>query len=259
MDLSKFFSEEELERPYFLTGAGVSLESGIPTFRGNDAGAVWNKLDVSMGTLNFFKEDPVTSWTNYLERFDKVAKAVPSSSHMLIKDIEKEREGTVIVTQNVDGLHTVAGSKNVYEVHGSFRYVRCSKHRCHNGSPDGLIATEDVSFDKFRIHKTLETIPKCPICDSLIRPHVLWFDESYLSHNAFGFQSAINALEGVTVVMALGTSMQVAIASYIKQWSIDYLGIRMVCVDPFVSDCAIPGVKLIKAPANDFLKTVFSR
>lgn len=256
MKTELYLSEKELRNPYFLTGAGISLESGIPTFRGNDKDAVWSKIDVSTGTLSYFKENPVLSWERYLERFDKLSLALPSSSHKLIKKIEDERSGTVVVTQNVDGLHTLAGSKDVYEIHGSSRFFRCSKHKCSYGSPDGLIKSEDVSLSDFRLHKTVDTLPRCPACKSIIRPHVLWFDESYLSHNSFRFQEAIDRVEDATVIIALGTSLQVSIGSYIKEWS-DYIGIRMICIDPFLSKTPMKGVELYNISSNDFLTKYF--
>lgn len=251
-----YFSDRELSKPYFLTGAGISLESGIPTFRGNDKDAMWNRVDVYTGTLAFFKENPVQSWQKYLERYDLALLAKPSTSHNLIRKIEEERDGTAIVTQNVDGLHTLAGSKNLYEVHGSFRFFRCSKHKCDQGGPNGLIKSSEVCFAQFRVNPSLETIPACNLCGSIIRPHVLWFDESYLDHNAYRFQDAINSLDEATIVIAIGTSMQVSIAAYIKQW-VDYLGIRMICIDPFLKDTPIKGVELYNISSNKFLTKYF--
>jgi NAD-dependent SIR2 family protein deacetylase len=251
----EILSTKELIKPYFLTGAGISLESGIPTFRGNDKDAVWKKTDVSTGTLSFFRKNPVESWKIYLDRFSKINAAKPSTSHILMAQIESKVEDITIVTQNIDGLHLAAGSTKVYEVHGASRYFRCSKYGCEHGAPRGLIHYNDVDFSSFIANPSLESIPRCLSCDSIIRPHVLWFDESYEGHHAYMMQEAIDRLESASVIVALGTSLQVSIAERIEEWK-DYLGIRMILVDPFIDPSMVPkGVELVQSTANDFLKS----
>ena len=106
-----------------ITGAGISLASGIPTFRGSDKGAVWAKDVTELGTYRYFRQDPVGSWSWYLRRFDAVQGARPNPAHKALTAIEEwqlARGGEFrLITQNIDTLHEAAGSVNLIKVHGT--------------------------------------------------------------------------------------------------------------------------------------------
>ena len=124
-----------------VTGAGVSLASGIPTFRGTDPGAVWKRDVTELGTNRYFEEDPAGIWSWYTSRFDIVLDKQPNPAHRALAAIERwqvARGGRfLLVTQNVDPLHERAGSERLVKVHGSADRVRCSRHRCVHGAPHG--------------------------------------------------------------------------------------------------------------------------
>ncbi|MBK9032779.1 MAG: hypothetical protein IPL61_16170 [Myxococcales bacterium] len=131
-----------------VTGAGVSLASGIPTFRGSDPDAVWARDVTELGTNAYFQRDPVGSSRWYLARFGGLAGAAPNAAHVALAQLERSREARggryLLVTQNVDGLHAAAGSRALVEVHGRADRVRCSRLTCALGAPRGSIARADV-------------------------------------------------------------------------------------------------------------------
>jgi NAD-dependent deacetylase len=144
-----------------LTGAGVSAESGLATFRG--AGGLWEGHRVEeVATPNAFRRDPALVWRFYNARRARLREVQPNAGHHALVLLE-DRFGAdhfTLVTQNVDGLHRAAGSRNVLEVHGSLRRVRCT----------GCGKVED------RGTEPLDELPRCA-CGHLLRPDVVWFEE----------------------------------------------------------------------------------
>ena len=131
-----------------VTGAGVSLASGIPTFRGSDPDAVWATDVTELGTNRYFQDDPAGSWAWYLARFGRLADVAPNAAHHALAALERWQRGRggefLLVTQNVDRLHAAAGSEALVEVHGRVDRVRCSRQTCALGAPRGSIARADV-------------------------------------------------------------------------------------------------------------------
>lgn len=132
-----------------VTGAGVSLASGIPTFRGSDPGAVWSRDVKSLGTHRYFREDPAGSWRWYLERLGALADKAPNVAHTALAVLERwqtNRGGAfALITQNVDLLHERAGAVTLYKVHGSCDRVRCATESgCEHGAPRGALPFDAV-------------------------------------------------------------------------------------------------------------------
>lgn len=144
-----------------LTGAGVSAESGIPTFRGKDG--LWNKYrPEELATPQAFLRDPELVWKWYSWRMKLVFEAKPNPAHRALAELEKRGILKTLITQNVDDLHERAGSKNVLHLHGSLRTVRCTGCEI-----------------EFEVTKPPEVppLPTCSRCGSLLRPGVVWFGE----------------------------------------------------------------------------------
>src|ERR1044072_1968045 len=198
-----------------VTGAGVSVASGIPTFRGNDPGAIWKRDVTELGTRRYFESDPVGSWRWYLERFDRVADARPNAAHHAIVELERWQPARdapfLLVTQNVDTLHEQAGSTAMVKVHGSADRVRCSREGCALGAPRGSLPRSSVDLAAFRPEPALVPLPRCPSCGALLRQHVLWFDETYDQHADYQIERVIAAAEEAEVVLFAGTSFSVGI------------------------------------------------
>jgi NAD-dependent deacetylase len=151
------------ERIAVLTGAGVSAESGVATFRG--AGGLWEGHRVEdVATPFAFQRDPVLVWRFYNARRANLQTVRPNPGHHALVALEERigPERFALITQNVDGLHRAAGSRHVLEIHGSIARVRCTK--CN--------LVED------RAGEILEELPHCGKCGHLLRPHVVWFHEA---------------------------------------------------------------------------------
>lgn len=181
-----------------FTGAGVSAESGIPTFRGGK-GAIWRKYRIEdLATPEAFISDPARVWRWYVWRMKLVMNAKPNPAHETLALLEKEGMIEAIITQNVDGLHQRAGSKRVIELHGSIWRVRCVNIGCGN---------------RFRISGPPKEIPpKCPKCGSFLRPDVVWFGEP-LPQDAWS--EAVDLANKSDLAIVIGTSGVVYPAAYI--------------------------------------------
>lgn len=202
------------ERVVVITGAGVSVASGIAPFR-KSPDAVWEQNLTERGTLRYFLDHPSEAWAWYDQRFSDLTDKEPNSAHEALVQIERwcisEEIEMTLITQNVDRLHLKAGSENVIEIHGRSDRARCTSHHCDLGSSKGSIDRRKLSFDLFKLKPTDENLPCCPQCQSLVRPHVLWFDETYDSHQDYQYTKAVHALENADLIIAIGTSFSVGI------------------------------------------------
>jgi NAD-dependent deacetylase len=161
-------------RVLVLTGAGVSAESGIPTFRGKDG--YWRNLDpAKLATPEAFAKDPGLVWEWYRERRQRIRAAQPNPAHKAIAKLAQHAQEFMLVTQNVDDLHARAGSSNekMVQIHGDIFVTRCSQcdfnQREHPPSFNYGVAGE-------REGEHID-VPRCPRCDRLMRPGVVWFGE----------------------------------------------------------------------------------
>jgi NAD-dependent deacetylase len=175
-----------------FTGAGVSAESGVPTFRG--AGGLWRSFRAEdLATPEAFARDPRLVWEWYGWRRDLIGGCEPNAAHRAIAELGSSRDGVTIATQNVDGLHAAAGSpqRALLELHGSIFRVRCT--RCDWRADDR--STVDAT--------SVETLPRCAVCGALARPDVVWFGESL---DAAVLGAAFDASERADVCLVIGTS-----------------------------------------------------
>ena len=183
----------------FVTGAGISQESGIPTFRGKEG--LWRNYDpMKLATIDAFYENPKLVWEWYNERRSNVLQAQANLGHKAIVELEKYAQ-VVVLTQNIDGLHKKAGSSNVLELHGSIVKIKCSV--CDYNEE---ILTEIFDFP-----------PICK-CGNILRPDVVWFGEP-LPQDVW--QNAIKFTSQCNLMVIVGTSLVVSPANtlplYAKQ------------------------------------------
>ena len=184
-----------------LTGAGVSAASGIPTFRGADG--MWRKVRAeTLATTDAFENDPKLVWEWYDWRRGMIRQAVPNAAHEVLARWTREQPGVTLITQNVDGLHERAGSERLIRLHGSIWHLRCWQ-RCAEGRRDWLDETAPLP--------TLP--PRCPYCNGLARPGVVWFGESL---DPAIVESATNATD-CDLFLTIGTSAVVYPAAGLLQ------------------------------------------
>ncbi|MGB9601255.1 MAG: SIR2 family NAD-dependent protein deacylase [Limisphaerales bacterium] len=170
-----------------LTGAGVSAESGLSTFRNPKDGLFANVKIEDVATPDAFRRNPRLVWEWYEMRREKVTKAIPNPGHYALAKLEKLIHNFYVITQNVDGLHKKAGSQKVIELHGNILRNKCF---LNNHQIDEPLDSNDIP-------------PRCPICGSYIRPDVVWFGE-YL--NPEDIEMAEKLTKNCEVFLSIGTS-----------------------------------------------------
>jgi NAD-dependent deacetylase len=242
-----------------VSGAGISLASGIPTFRGTDKDAVWKKDVTELGSVRYFKQNPAGSWGWYLSRFDKLHGAKPNPGHLALVALERwyaqKGRDFLLVTQNIDGLHADAGSEALVEVHGSAKKVRCSENGCVNGAPRGWLLRETVDVSEFRKNAVYGNVPKCPECGGLLRQHVLWFDESYDGHEDYDWDRVESAAALSRLVLFVGTSFSVGVTALVASAAHER-GVPVFSIDP--GGRPQHGVTLIAEPSELALPALVS-
>lgn len=247
----------ESTSPLFLTGAGISIASGIAPFRGT-ADAVWEKDVLEMGTHRMFRQDPTRQWKWYLDRFDVCRGAKPNAAHYAITGLQawKAAEGVKlrVVTQNIDGLHVDAGTEDVIEVHGAARKVRCHQYRCENGPPKSTMPWDEAMFAQFRADPTDANLPRCPACGRVLRPHVLWFDEMYVDHLDYRYKEAADLFGNSDLLVFVGTSFAVTVTENAILRA-GMKGTPLWSVDPY-SPPPQDGIVWLQAPSEDALPEV---
>jgi len=176
-----------------LTGAGVSTESGVPDFR--SPSGIWARYDPrEYATVDAFRRDPVKVWDFYARRFEMLKHAQPNAAHRALADLERAGYVEAVVTQNIDRLHELAGSREVIEVHGSIRTASC------------LACGERASFDDVVAMLEHAPAPACPRCGSILKPDVVMFGE-YLPPGAM--ERASELARRARLLLVVGSSLNV--------------------------------------------------
>jgi len=192
-----------------LTGAGISAESGIPTFRGPEGYWTVGSREYrpeQMATHSMFTQNPWESWAWYLYRHTVCKNAEPNSGHRAIVRMEEIfKDRFRLVTQNVDGLHLRAGNsrERTFQIHGNINYIRCSGE-C---TPKLFDFPKEIG-DKEKDQPVTEEEKKlltCPRCGSIARPHVLWFDECY-NETWYKAESAMAWATSTDLLLVVGTA-----------------------------------------------------
>ncbi len=200
-----------------LTGAGVSVASGLRPYRGPGGWWADHPEDLEMATAEAAAADPMAPWRVFATLRKGVAEATPNAAHVALATAEaKMRPGTslTIVTQNVDGLHQAAGSSNVIEIHGNLSRTRCSRTDCD------LPAYRDRTT-------VVEALPRCPRCESPLRPDVVLFGEEMPARPMWETKQLLRDCD---LFLAVGTSGTVSPASNFVR-SAEYAGARTIFVN----------------------------
>ena len=241
-----------------LTGAGISAESGIPTFRGEDGywkiGSI-NYTPMEMATVEKFQEYPWEVWDWYLTRIYKHRRAQPNDGHQALVRLEKLLDDRFrLITQNVYGLHLKAGnsSEKVYEIHGNLNYMRI-----FDASRPNLLPMPDF-VEELDPNEPLDEEVKSKLRDeagNLMRPHVLWFDEIY-NEELYRSESALKAAQEADLVLTIGTTGTTSLPAVILK-TVAQNGGTIIDINPEVtwfSDYAmISGGYHLKGPSGVFL------
>ncbi len=178
-----------------LTGAGISAESGIPTFRGKDG--LWKQYrPEDLATPEAFARDPVLVWSWYVWRRSIILRAQPNPAHRALVELEQAlEENFLLITQNVDNLHRRAGNIRVVELHGNIFRERCTS--C------GMRRMSEERYPETALP------PRCPACGGVLRPDVVWFGETLPSEALEQAFAWVKRLQNGDVFLVVGTSGQV--------------------------------------------------
>jgi NAD-dependent deacetylase len=227
-------------RVLVLTGAGVSAESGIPTFRGKDG--YWRNLNpAKLATPEAFARDPRLVWQWYRERRQRIRNAQPNAAHKAIAKLAQHVNEFLLVTQNVDDLHARAGSlkDEMVQIHGDIFITRCSQ--CH------FSRTDYEQID----------LPRCPKCSALMRPGVVWFGEQLPCDELRRVESYLEA-GPCDVVIVAGTT---ATFGYIIDWALRACTSRseLIEVNPDETPLSEFATQCVREPAAIALPTLVAK
>ena len=186
-DLLTYLRNNRASKWAVLTGAGVSQESGLRTFRDAQTGLWAQYKPEDLASPAAFRRDPKLIWDWYAWRREAVKAVRPNPGHYALAEIESRIPSFTLITQNVDGLHRMAGSQNVLELHGNIQRVRCAE--CYT-------FTETWGDDT-------EAVPRCALCGGLLRPDVVWFGEALPRDQ---LEAAVEAARSCDVFFSIGTS-----------------------------------------------------
>jgi NAD-dependent deacetylase len=201
------------DRVFVLTGAGISAESGLPTFRASDGLWAGHRIE-DVCTPEAWDNNPELVWQFYSARREAAMQAMPNPAHTALAELESELgERYLLCTQNVDNLHEKAGSKRLIHMHGDLFTSRCSAE-C------GRAAHADEA-----LYPTLASIARCP-CGAMLRPHIVWFGEMPLEMDRI-----TDEIRQATLMLVVGTSGSVYPAANFVRWA-RQAGARTVYVGP---------------------------
>ena len=215
-----------------LTGAGISAESGLPTFRG--PGGLWrNFRPEQLATPEAFYRDPKTVWEWYNWRREVHSGCAPNPGHTALATLEQRAPQFTLLTQNVDSLHERAGSRRVTHLHGSLWHVRCTKcgkEECNEQVP-------------------LDPLPPLCSCGAMLRPAVVWFGES-LPDDAVAF--ALDAARNSDLFLVVGTSSMVYPAAHLPRVALQH-GARVIEINPEPTELSASATLSFRGKAGEIL------
>jgi NAD-dependent deacetylase len=216
-----------------LTGAGISAESGLATFRDAQTG-LWARFDPrELATPSAFARNPKRVWDWYAWRREQVATARPNAGHRALAELERRVPEFLLVTQNVDGLHQRAGSRKLVELHGNIGRVKCSR--------EGTIVE--------RWEATDGEVPRCASCGAFLRPDVVWFEEMLPAH---ALAAAEDAARNCDLLLVIGTSAEVYPAAALPMIAREH-GAMVVEINPNPTALSVLADCVLRGAAGDVL------
>ncbi len=216
-----------------LTGAGVSAESGIPTFRDAQAGLWAQYRPEDLATPEAFVRNPKLVWDWYAWRRELVGNARPNPGHYALAEMQRQVSGFVLITQNIDGFHQLAGSQNVVELHGNLFRTKCFQE-------DTVVETwNDAGF----------TPPLCAHCGGFLRPDVVWFGERL---PPAALDAAARAATSCDLFFSIGTSGLVEPAASLARVALEQ-GAQVVEINPIETPLTRSATHVLQGPSGKIL------
>lgn len=239
MDLAKEVANELVNSLHAIafTGAGISTASGIPDFRGPQG--LWKKYSPELASITYLRSDPKGFWEFYATRMRGLFEAKPNPAHYALAELEKLGIIKFVITQNIDGLHQTAGSKNVIELHGSMRRFYCMICNSRYGLDDVLKKVN-----------TGQIPPLCNKCSGIIRPDVVLFGEP-----VYRIQEALDIASSSDLVISIGSSLTVYPANLVPRTVKDYGG-KLIIINGEPTELDDIADMVIRERVEEFLPKV---
>jgi NAD-dependent deacetylase len=212
-----------------LTGAGVSAESGVPTFRDAQTGLWANFRPEDLATPEAFAANPKLVWEWYAWRRQQLDRVAPNAGHLALAELQRRCPSVTLITQNVDGLHAQAGSKRVLELHGNIRRSKCFD--------------EETVVDTWP--ETDAVPPRCPACGAWLRPDVVWFGEMLPRGT---YEAALAATQDCEVFLSIGTSTVVEPAASLPFLALGR-GAKVIEINPQPTPLSASASIVLRGPA----------
>jgi NAD-dependent deacetylase len=222
-----------------LTGAGISSESGVPTFRDAQTGLWAQFKPEELATPEAFLKNPKKVWEWYAYRREKISQVKPNPGHFALAELEKRIPHFTLITQNVDGLHKQAGSRNIIELHGNIHRTKCFK--------------EEVVVESWG--ETEEIPPRCPHCGGMLRPDVVWFGEPLPIQ---AFQEAIEASQSCDLFFSVGTSSLVYPAASLPYEALQH-GAKVIEINPEETELTPHAHYFLRGPSGKILPALVEK
>ncbi|MGB9730113.1 MAG: NAD-dependent protein deacylase [Thermoprotei archaeon] len=221
-----------------LTGSGISVGAGIPTFRGPDG--LWLRLDPNKFTLSYFLEKPYEWWNMVKDLMESFLKAKPTPSHKALTELERLGLLKGIITQNIDELHQKAGSSNVVELHGNISKLKCP------------ICKAEYNAKPFISKIKKGIIPACENCGSILKPTAVLFDES-IPKDAYmkALQLSLNA----DTMLVIGTSLAVEPAASLPIKAFER-GSKLIVINILETPIDDLAYHILRAPTDEILPKI---
>ena len=229
MQLKQLF--ETSKNIVFLTGAGISIDSGIPDFKTTDTNWTYDIPRIELLSRPYFNQNPKHFWKVYREVFINKLDAKPNEFHHFVSSLEN----VTVITQNVDGLHTKAGSTNVIEMHGNMENAICTRLSCHAIYPILEFCDEDL--------------PRCPKCNEIMKPDISLFMEGIN-----GYSNAQEAVVEADLFIVAGTSLQVGPANELPFFTVRGTPTTTLWINPEEPPECYDFDKKFLVSTSDFLK-----
>jgi NAD-dependent deacetylase len=229
-------SVKEAKKIFVVTGAGISQESGVPTFRSK--GGWWKKMNPEkLATKRAFKDNPEKVWQWYNFRRKMLSETEPNQAHLSIAEWEQLGKKVIILTQNVDNLHERAGSNNVIHIHGNIWEFRCleNKHVYRDDTP-----------------QLSELPPKCKYCQSMCRPNVVWFDEELEDQLVEQIEDLVGS-NFFDLILSIGTT---SYFDYIRKWTLRaaHGDAKLIEINPERTQLSNDADECLRHPVSELFK-----
>ena len=238
MRIEELAKEIKKGRVVALTGAGISSNAGLPTFRGNNG--LWTYIDPEKFTMEFFRKNPEEWWSIAKDLFLPFFNARPTRAHYALAELESKGFLEAIITQNIDGLHQMAGSKNVIEIHGNVNKLKC------------ILCNEYYPLKDYIEEIKKGGLPRCPRCGSILKTGAVLFGEQIPRNE---YLLSIYYSSRCNLMLVIGTSLEVEPAATLPKYAREN-GAKIIYINKDVSEIVGKEMEYLQGDSDEILEEI---